>query len=1181
MDSTTTQGASFSYVTHSWTYDVFLSFRGEDTRNNFTAHLHRNLIQKGIKTFIDYELRRGEEVSPALLKAIEESRISIIIFSENYATSTWCLDELVKILECKESKQQMVWPIFYKVDPSDVRNQRGSFGEALANHECKFKDDKAKVNRWRAALTRAANLSGWPLMDGHEPDFIDIIVKEISVLLTQNILNVAKYPVGIKSRLRDVYKLLISVGVNDVRMVGIWGRGGIGKTTVAKAVFNSISCKFEASCFLANVRECSMAHGGGLLQLQKTLLFDILGEKFLNLNNVDKGVTVIKERLKHKIVLLILDDVNHLDQLNKLAGGLDWFGLGSRIIITTRDKHLLTAHQVNLIYHVKGFGSYNALKLFISWNGVTADRNLGDDYMEVAKTVIDYAQGLPLALMVLGRHLYGRSIDQWEAFLNSQRRSPVAEIHDVLKISYDALEYPVNEVFLDIACFFNGEDKNYVIKVLEGCDLNPIYCIEVLIEKALIYIDAINQIWMHDLVKEMGREIVRHESPTEPGKRSRLWFHEDVHHVLTENTGTNRVKKIMVNLPKPYEICLSAKSFAEMKNLQLFMNCNAHFSGEVGYLSNDLRFLDWPECPLKALPSSFNPKKLVELKLHNSRIEQLGNGFESLATLKHISFRSCEFLTKIPDFSGLSSLVELDLNFCTSLVEVHPSVGFLNKLAILRLVDCINLTRFPRAANLKSLKLIILNCKKLEYFPEILGKMEFVTRMNLSGTAIKELPSSIRYLVSLQYLELYESENLSHLPSSIYELQHLQHFDLWDCPKLVTFPNKVMPENESEGNLALPELCVLNMDRCNLSESAFLGNLDCLSTLETLNLSGGNFASLPECISKFVNLWQLSLHGCERLPEIPELPQKLRYVGLGGCISLEGDFLRAPGCLSTLESIDLSGGNFVSLPECISKFVKLKHLSLAGCKRLEEIPELPPKVKHVRASGCISLERFSKLSNILERKESKMIKSLNLSNCWRLCDNLAHMVEKKYTLVNDQAALFSLCLSSQKSKFGVIFPGSEVPRWFSSRTDLSEPSGKCEVCVEIPEMLENDGLALWATFHQNTQNKSYDESIFFEAEICINEKCIGNAKTTFYGSLQIEVAHVWLYYIPDLSRIDKWWRHWIDDELLPCMCRVSFTCESSLAFKSVGVHPILQDEDSIRSDDDSDDSIHSDDDSDD
>ncbi|VVA15211.1 PREDICTED: TMV resistance [Prunus dulcis] len=1163
MDSTTNEGASS--FRHSQTYDVFLSFRGEDTRNNFTGHLYSNLVQKGIKTFIDDDLSRGEEISPALLKAIEESMVSIIVFSENYAYSKWCLDELVKILECKELKNQMVFPVFYKVDPSYVRNQRGSFGQALAGHESKLRDNMEKVLRWRTTLTRAANLSGWSFLDGHESNFIVAIVEEISVQVsTQNILNVAKYPVGIESRLRDIHKLL-GVGASDVRMVGVWGIGGIGKTTIAKAVFNSISSKFEASCFLANVKDYPMPYGG-LVQLQKILLLEILGEKELNLNSVDRGVNVIKERLKHKRVLLILDDVNHLDQLNKLAGGLDWFGFGSRIIITTRDKHLLIAHQVNLIYKVKELDSSEALKLFISWNGFTRNSNLEDDYMKLTKTVVDYAQGLPLALMVLGSHLCGRSLNQWKTMLESQPRFPIEEIHEVLKISYNALEYPVKEVFLDIACFFKGKGKNYVIKMLEGCDLNPIYGIEVLIEKALLYVDRVNRICMHDLVEEMGREIVRQESPNEPGKRSRLWFHKDVYRVLTENTGTDTIQKIMVNLPEPYEIRLSAKSFTKMKNLQLFINCNAHFSGEVGYLSSDLRFLDWPECPLKALPSSFNPKKLVELKLRDSRIEQLGNGFKSLATLEHISFQSCEFLTKIPDFSGLSSLVELDLNFCTSLVEVHSSVGFLDKLAILRLVDCFNLTRFPRGVKLKSLTLMILNdCKKLEYFPEILAKMECITRMNLSGTAIKELPSSIRYLVNLQDLELYQCENLSHLPSSIYELQHLQRFHLMDCPKLVTFPNKVKPENESEGNLALPELQFLDMGGCNLSESAFLGNLDCLPTLGILDLSGGNFVSLPECINKCFNLCRLNLYDCKRLREIPELPQKLRHVGLGGCISLEGDFLRTPGCLSTLESIDLSGGNFVSLPESISKFVKLKHLSLAGCKRLEEIPELPPKVKHVRASDCISLERFSKLSNILERKESKMIKSLNLSNCRRLCDNLAYMVENKYTLVNDQAALFSLCLSPQQSKFGVIFPGSEVPRWFSSRTDLSEPSGKCEVCVEIPEMLENNGLALWATFHQNTQNKSYDESIFFEAELCINEERIGKAKTTFYGSLEIEAAHVWLYYIPDLSRIETW-GHWIDDESLPCMCRVSFTCESSLAFKSAGVHRILRDEDSIRSD---------------
>ena len=96
------QGDSFSSSTRQWDYDVFLSFRGEDTRNGFTGHLYRALCEKGIKTFIDNDLQRGEEISGELLKAIRSSRISIIIFSQNYAFSAWCLDELVEILNCKK-----------------------------------------------------------------------------------------------------------------------------------------------------------------------------------------------------------------------------------------------------------------------------------------------------------------------------------------------------------------------------------------------------------------------------------------------------------------------------------------------------------------------------------------------------------------------------------------------------------------------------------------------------------------------------------------------------------------------------------------------------------------------------------------------------------------------------------------------------------------------------------------------------------------------------------------------------------------------------------------------------------------------------------------------------------------------------------------------------------------------
>ena len=137
-------------------FDVFLSFRGEDTRCGFVSHLFKALTQQGIQTFIDDNLHRGENISEELLKTIENSSVSIIIFSKNYASSSWCLNELVKIIECTKK----VLPVFYQVDPSEVRKQRGDFGKVLTKLEKKIKD-KTKVQKWRDALSKAANISGW------------------------------------------------------------------------------------------------------------------------------------------------------------------------------------------------------------------------------------------------------------------------------------------------------------------------------------------------------------------------------------------------------------------------------------------------------------------------------------------------------------------------------------------------------------------------------------------------------------------------------------------------------------------------------------------------------------------------------------------------------------------------------------------------------------------------------------------------------------------------------------------------------------------------------------------------------------------------------------------------------------------------------------------------------------
>jgi hypothetical protein len=146
-------------------HDVFLSFRGPDTRKNFTDHLYTALDQAGIRTFRDdnEQLPTGNGISTELLNVIQGSRISIVIFSKNYASSTWCLNELVEIVHCKNTIGHTLIPIFYHVDPSEVRKQTGTFAKAFAMHEEQFHTNMERVERWREALTEAANSSGWDL----------------------------------------------------------------------------------------------------------------------------------------------------------------------------------------------------------------------------------------------------------------------------------------------------------------------------------------------------------------------------------------------------------------------------------------------------------------------------------------------------------------------------------------------------------------------------------------------------------------------------------------------------------------------------------------------------------------------------------------------------------------------------------------------------------------------------------------------------------------------------------------------------------------------------------------------------------------------------------------------------------------------------------------------------------
>lgn len=472
--------------------------------------------------------------------------------------------------------------------------------------------------------------------------------------------------------------------------------------------------------------------------------------------------------------------------------------------------------------------------------------------------------------------------------------------------------------------------------------------------------------------------------------------------------------------------------------------------------------------------------------------------------LKSINLNHCTFLTKTPDFSGIPNLETLNLANCTGLVEVDPSVGFLDKLVDLSVEECHNLVMFPRRFKLRSLRTITLKgCSRLENFPEIVGKMESLTRMELSGTAIKELPSSIGYLIGLEVLYLHECEGLINLPCTIYDLQHLQNVSVSKCPQLVRFPNNA--PSEVSGS----------------AESLLWG-------IPSTSLS------LPELYSFHVS----------------------------GCINLStSDFLVTLDCMSTLKELDLSGSKFVTLPECISKFVNLRDLCLHSCKSLKLIPELPPAIYWVDVSGCVSLERFSRLSNILGGEDVQMIGSLKLCNCQTLCDNLVNGVAKKIDIVVHEAHvqmdLFSLILSSQKSPFSVVLPGSEVPKWFSYRDDLMANTSKCQVSFPFPRKRQNRGLALCVAF-EKTEQSSGDCYIEASIDISNEEECNIHRIEVLDGKT-LWSTHVWLCYVPSFSLFPSSWEN--EFSWLPCMVRVSFSNKmiesNQLRFKSCGVHIVM------------------------
>ncbi|GJX55278.1 NB-ARC domains-containing protein [Tanacetum coccineum] len=698
-------------IPHRWEYDVFVSFRGEEIRKKFMDHLFNDFKRKGIHAFRDdNELPKGEEISPHLYKAIEESRFLIVVFSKDYASSSWCLRELVKILECK-----------------------------------------------------------------------------------QNIV-----------------------------------RSGIGKTTLAKAIYNLMYVHFKGSCFCEGVKEVTKRQG--LIQVQLHMIDDIMKTRELKILNVSQGIMVIKKMMSSKPILLVLDDVDHRDQLKALAGSASWFFPGSLIIITGKDKQLLRSHRVD-VQDMDFLDEDESLQLFSLY--AFEEKCPSTGFQELAEKAVKYVQGHPLALIVLGCFLYGKTENEWKSELGQLKEHPNEEIQQVLRLSYDGLNLRQQNILLDIACSFIGVNRDFAASVLDSCNLFANTNIRVLVDRSLITISSNDSLQMHDLIQAMARGIVFKESRT-PGNRSRLWANpSEIYKILSENQATQAVEILDIQKMKSSQkFDIDGKAFAQMKKLRILKlpkDDAVNFSGKLEFLSNELRLLYWHGCPFELLPSDFYPQDIVVIDLSYSNIKQLWTTPKCLRRLKIMKLRHCCNLTTTPDFSEITNLEELDLEGCVNMVTIHPSIGMLKRLVILNMRDCGRARSFPSTVDMYALQVL-----------------------NLSGCLnVNQLPQAFwsRWWTSIR--------------GFIWNQQHPQRsFSL-------------------EGSRMLKSL---NLSFCNLEQVP--DGLGGLSFLKKLNLEGNGFTSLPGSLSQLSHLQTLELDGCKKLEVLHELPHSLKTVKARGCTSL-------------------------------------------------------------------------------------------------------------------------------------------------------------------------------------------------------------------------------------------------------------------------------------------------------
>ncbi|CAK9224471.1 unnamed protein product [Sphagnum troendelagicum] len=1091
-----------------WRYDVFLNHRGPDVKDTFVAHLNDALCAAGFHPFLDAKsLIKGKHPYNSINEALSGVGVHVAIFSKGYAESKYCLDELHDMLE----SGKLILPVFYGVEVEHLRRPYdGPFAAGLRKH--KKRGRHQDVERWETALAKVADLQGFRLAEfnGDEAQLKRRIVLAVQrALPARRLQQVAPHRVGLEESLKVVIKKLNLTG-DSVGIIGVFGMGGIGKTTLVREVYNHFAMekRFEEHSFLKDVRSITDP-----LDLQKQLVYDLLQE---DLQSSEK-FSYWFDRFMGRKVLIVVDDIDHRSQFDVLIPHIDKLARGSRILVTSRDQNVLTNimrgdGHLTAMHEVELMSPHDSYRLF-NWHAFYNEK-ASDGFQDLARKVADACCRLPLALEVIGAFLFDKKRpedrDCWHQATETLRAN--GDILNKLKISYDGLSSDESRLmFTDIACFLIGKDEQMAMQIFESCIsyTGPQVSFHALMDKSLVTLDSDRRIRMHDLLRDMGRNVVTKQSQIE-GQRSHLWDPAIAERVLRKNQGTDTVRGLSVAGAKD-GAAWKAETYTRMSELHFLILDHCQVKGDFSTWSKELRWLQWWSLPLSELPPTLSLLNLSVLDLTGSKsvtrispknsndefpckelrmlvlkdcttLEELPQTIGKLSRLKNLDVQGCSTLKALPNsfpckelrmlilkdcttleelpqtIGKLSRLKNLDVQGCSTLKALPDSVGELVELTQLNLSNCTTLERLPDTiCHLSKLKkLWLINCTELEFLPTEFGKLQRLDEFWADATSLSRLPDSFSQLSNLEDLHLHKCENIQELPSmsGLFPCKELRMLILKDCTTLEELPQTI-------------------------------GKLSRLNNLDVQGCS--TLKALPNSVGELVELTQLNLSNCTTLKRLPNTIcrlSKLQKLWLNNCTKLK--FLPIEfGKLQRLDEFWADATSLSRLPDSFSQLSNLEDLHLSKCEEIQELPSMSglfpcKELRMLILKDCTTLEelpqtigKLSRLKNLdvqgcstlkaLPNSVGELVEltQLNLSNCTtlkRLPDTVCRLSKLQKLWLNNCTKLKFLPIEFGKLQrldefWADATSLSRLPDSFSQLSNLADLHlSKCEKIQELPSM---------------------------------------------------------------------------------------------------------------------------------